>query len=46
MAGNIFLDALLTGFGAGILDISSQDDIFEFGALGGHFWAINRSADV
>jgi hypothetical protein len=44
--GNIFPDALLTGFRARILDISSVDDIFKFGALGGDSLAIDCSGDV
>jgi hypothetical protein len=44
--GDIFLNALLTGFRAGILDISSKNDIFESGALRGDFPAIDCSGDV
>jgi len=44
--GNIFPDALLTGFRARIVDISRKNDIFKFGALGGDSLAIDRSGDV
>jgi hypothetical protein len=44
--GNIFPDALLTGFRARIEDISRKGDIFKFGALGGDPPAIHCSGDV
>jgi hypothetical protein len=44
--GNIFPDALLTGFRARIVDISRKNDIFNFGALRGYCLAIDRSGDV
>jgi hypothetical protein len=44
--GNIFPDALLTGFRARIVDISRNNDIFKFGALGGDPLAIDCSGDV
>ena len=44
--GNIFPDALLTGFRARIVDISRKSDIFKFGALGGDPLTIHCSGDV
>jgi hypothetical protein len=44
--GDIFPDALLSGFGTGVLDVPSENDIFKLGALLGDFWAIDRSGYV
>jgi hypothetical protein len=46
VAGNILLYALLAGFGAGILDISRQHDIFKPAALGSDSLAVNCPADI